>query len=197
VKQARSVVRPRRSADTIAVTGAAGPLGSALVARLARDPRAPKVLALDTERGQTPGVTWRVADVRDPVLATRLAGVDTVVHLATDRTTTTPAEQRRAVNVRGTEILLDAAAAAGVQRVVLLTSAMVYGARAANPVPLDEQAPLVNEPLEGLVGEWVAMEIAARARCSRRSADDAGTARRPPDVTVVRPASLVGPVADA
>jgi nucleoside-diphosphate-sugar epimerase len=95
------------------VTGAAGPLGSALVDRLAHDPAAPKVIALDTVRGQTPGVSWRVADIRDPALASRLAEVGTLVHLATDRTATTPAEQRRAVNVRGTEILLDAAARRG------------------------------------------------------------------------------------
>ena len=110
---------------------------------------------------------WRIADVRDPALASRLAGVDTLVHLATDRTATTPVEQRRAVNVRGTEILLDAAAAAGVRRVVLLTSAMVYGARPGNPVPLDEDAPVMDAGgADGLVGEWIAMERAALARAA-------------------------------
>jgi nucleoside-diphosphate-sugar epimerase len=181
------------------VTGGAGPLGSALVDRLAHDPAAPNVIALDTVRGQTPGVTWRVADIRDPALASRLAEVDTLVHLATDRTATTPAEQRRAVNVRGTEILLDAAAAAGVRRVVLLTSAMVYGARPSNPVPLDEDTPVMDEEgADGLVGEWIAMERAALARAAdRRTATHARATGPPLEVTVVRPASLVGPVSDA
>jgi nucleoside-diphosphate-sugar epimerase len=188
VTQSRSVVRRRRTATAIGVTGAAGPLGAALVERLAHHDDKPKVIALDTIRRHVPGATWRVADVRDPALASRLAGVDTLVHLATDRSTTSTAEDRRAVNVRGTEVLLDAAKAAGVRRIVLLTSAMVYGAHPANPVPLDEDAPLLVEPADGLVGDWVAMERAALLR----------TAADPPiEVTVVRPASLVGTVADA
>jgi nucleoside-diphosphate-sugar epimerase len=128
-----------------------------------------------------------VADVRDAVLASRLEGIDTVVHLATDRSPASDAEERRALNVRGTEQLLDAATTAGVKRVVLLTSAMVYGAFVANPVPLEEDAPVLAEPPEGLVGDWVGMEQAAR----RASAGNCL------EVTVVRPASLVGPVSDA
>jgi nucleoside-diphosphate-sugar epimerase len=188
VTQSRSVVRRRRSAPTIGVTGAAGPLGGALVERLVQHAASPKIIAIDTARRHSPGTTWRIADVRDPVLASRFAGVETLVHLATDRSTTTPVGDRRAVNVRGTEVLLDAAIAAGVQRVVLVTSAMVYGAQATNPVPLDEDAPLLAEPQDGLVGDWVAIEHVA----SRRVAEHPEL-----EVTVVRPASLVGPVADA
>jgi nucleoside-diphosphate-sugar epimerase len=186
--QTRSVVRRRRSAPTIGVTGAAGIIGGALIERLSHHSVSFKVVALDTVRRHAPGVTWRVADVRDPALASRLAGVDVLVHLATDRTQTTPLEDRRAVNVRGTEVLLDTAIAAGVERVVLLTSAMVYGAHPANAVPLEEDAPLLGEPLDGLVGDWVAMEAAAMRRT---------TGDRPLEVTVVRPASLVGPAPDA
>lgn len=170
------------------MTGAAGPLGGALVDRLTRDAASVKVVALDTARRHAPGATWRVADVRDPALASRLAGINTLVHLATDRSPTTATDDRRAVNVRGTEVLLDAAVAAGVGRVVLLTSAMVYGAHPANPVPLEEDAPLVPELPDGLVGDWVAMERAGL----RRTAGDTSL-----EVTVVRPASLVGPVSDA
>lgn len=170
------------------MTGAAGILGGALVERLAQHAAPPKIIAIDTGRRHHPGATWRVADVRDPALASRLSGIDTLVHLATDRSTTTPTEARRAVNIRGTEVLLDAAVAAGVQRVVLLTSAMVYGAYATNPVPLDEDAPLLTEPSDGLVGDWVAMEHAAVCRTAENSSLD---------VTVVRPASLVGPMPDA
>lgn len=167
------------------MTGAAGSLGSALLARLAGHPAEPRLTALDTTRRHVPHVGWRIADVRDPALDTRLTGIDTVVHLATDRSPSTPAEERRGVNVRGTEMVLDAAATAGVQRVVLLTSAMVYGANPANPVPLEEDAALSLEPAAGLVGDWIEMERAALAHV-----------RAGHEVTVVRPASLVGPVAD-
>lgn len=170
------------------MTGAAGPLGAALVQRLVQQVRAPKVVAIDTVRRHHPGATWRVADIRDPALASRLAGLTTVVHLATDRSSSTPLAERRAVNVRGTEVLVEAAQAAGVRRIVLLTSAMVYGAFATNPVPLDEDAPVMNEPPDGLVGDWIAMEQAAM----RRTGDGDGL-----ELAIVRPASLVGAVADS
>lgn len=169
------------------MTGAAGPIGRALVERLAGHPGSPRIVGIDTVREQTPGVTWRVADIRDPALASRLTGVETLVHLATDRSPSTPTEDRRAVNIRGTEVLLEAAVAAGVERVVLLTSAMVYGALPGNPVPLPEDAPHLTEPPDGLVGDWVAMENAV---C--RTAEQASL-----ELIVVRPASLVGAAPDA
>ena len=46
------------------------------------------------------------------------------------------------LNLRCTQAVLTAAAATGVRRVVLLTSAMVYGALPDNDVPLAEDAPL-------------------------------------------------------
>src|SRR3954466_10497832 len=139
-------VRPGRSAATIAVPGGRGVLGDSLLRHLVDAGDLRRVVGIDTTRGAVPGVTWRRADVRDPALPTRLNGVDAVVHLATDRRPDAPATERRTVNVRGTESVLRAAAAAGVSRVVLLTSAMVYGATAANPVPLPDDAPLRAEP---------------------------------------------------
>jgi nucleoside-diphosphate-sugar epimerase len=186
--QTRGAVRRRRSAPTIGVTGTAGVIGGALIERLSHHQASFKLVALDTVRRHAPGVTWRVADVRDPALATRLAGLDVLIHLATDRTQNTPVEDRRAVNIRGTEVLLDAAKAVGVSRVVLLSSAMVYGAHPANAIPLDEASPRLSEPVDGLVGDWVAMEAAAMRRT---------TGDQPLEVTVIRPASLVGPAPDA
>jgi nucleoside-diphosphate-sugar epimerase len=169
------------------VTGAAGPLGQLVLERLVAAGRHKRVVAIDVDRGASTGVTWRLADVRDPALRARLAGVDTVVHLATDRDAAAAPADRRALNVRGTDVLLTAAAAAGVRRLVLLTSAMVYGADPDNPVPLPEDAPLHADADLTLVGDWVEMErLATRA------------ARAYPSLQVVRvrPASLVGAVSD-
>jgi nucleoside-diphosphate-sugar epimerase len=167
----------------VAVTGAASWLGLATMgALLARDP-APRVIGLDTTRATLPGVTWRNVDISDDTLAAELAGVDTVIHLATDRVPSADVASRRAVNVRGTERLLEAAARAGVGRIALVTSAMVYGAAAGNAVPLDEDSPLHAEPGPGLVGDWLGME---------RAAAHHSHSGRPPEVTVVRPASMVG-----
>ncbi len=48
--------------------------------------------------------------------------------------------------MRGTQTVLTAAAAAGVRRVVLFTSAMVYGALPDNDVPFSEDAELRATP---------------------------------------------------
>jgi len=190
-------VRARRSASrsagapddagTVAVTGAAGPLGRLLVSRLLGSGQHKRVVAIDAERDSIPGATWRVADVRDPGLGAGLAGVDVLVHLATDRDPDAAPAQRRALNVGGTDVLLTAAAAAGVRRVVLLTSAMVYGAGPDNPVPLPEDAPPRAEADLTLVGDWVEME---------RLATCFAPAHPSTSVIRVRPASLVGAVTD-
>jgi len=186
VRQGHSAPRSARP-TTLAVTGATGELGTRLLHRLAQLDDAPKLVGIDTARGNVAGVAWRLADVRDPALRARLRGVDALVHLAADRTLDASPVDRRAVNIRGTQSVLEAAAAAGVSRVVLVTSAMVYGARPDNPIPLPEDASIAAEPDAGLVGDWVEVE---------RLVDDAARAEAAPRVVVVRPASLVGPVSD-
>jgi nucleoside-diphosphate-sugar epimerase len=190
VTNARRPVRSERTSHpmpVVAVTGAASGIGYALTVRLAASPKVKKVIAIDGHRGDVAGVTWRVADVRDPALAGRLAGVDVVVHADLDLAPDSDARQRRAFNVRGAQTVLTAAAAGRVGRVVLVTSAMVYGARADNPVPLPEDAPLAADVDNSVAGDL--LEIEQLARRSPRS--NPGTA-----VTVVRPAALVGDAVD-
>jgi nucleoside-diphosphate-sugar epimerase len=172
VTEGGDLVRHERT-GRIAVTGTAQPLGAGLVARLRDHSPQPVVVEIDA-------VTPRLAD--------ELTGVDTVVHLAVDRSTDAPAEERRATNITGTTLLLDAVAAAGVRRIVLLTSAMVYGATAANPVPLDEDAALAGAPSDGLVADWLAVE---RLAASRQAVSEDSL-----EVVSVRPASVIGPVTD-
>jgi nucleoside-diphosphate-sugar epimerase len=167
----------------VAVTGAAGGIGRALAIRLASSPKVKRVIAIDGRRGDIAGVTWRVADVRDPALASRLTGVDVVVHADFDLAPDSDAKQRRAYNVRGAQTVLTAAAAGRVGRVALVTSSMVYGARSDNPVPLSEDAPLAADTDSSVAGDL--LEIEQLARRSPRA--NPGTA-----VTVVRPAALVG-----
>ena len=171
----------------VAVTGAADGIGHAITVRLAASPKVRRVIAIDARRGDITGVTWRVADVRDPSLAGRLAGVDVVVHADLDLSPDSDPRQRRAFNVRGAQTVLTAAAAGRVGRVVLLTSGMVYGARPDNPVPLPEDAPLAAEADGSVAGDL--LEIEHLARRSPRA--NPGMA-----VTVVRPAALVGESVD-
>ena len=201
---------PRKSGLTVAVTGAAGALGQVLLDHLLDRPEpgdpaesvvvldgtSPtaslggpaigKIIAIDVKRAQTQGVTWRLADVLDPALAKRLNGVDALVHLAVDWSLDTPAAERTAINVRGTQTVVTAADAAGVGRVVLVTSASVYGALPDNPIPLAEDAPLSASP-EGIQADLLEIE---------RIAENARRVHPGLDVVVVRPAALVGPGVD-
>jgi nucleoside-diphosphate-sugar epimerase len=171
----------------IAVTGAARGVGHALITRLAQSPALGRVVAIDDHRGDVTGVTWRVADVRDPTLAARLDGVDVVVHTDVDTSLDRDPRQRRAFNLRGAQTVLTVAAAERISRVVLLSSAMVYGARPDNPVPLPEDAPLLAAADGSLAGDL--LEVEQLARRSRRVNPST-------EVTVVRPAALVGGAID-
>jgi nucleoside-diphosphate-sugar epimerase len=186
VRHERSDAR-HKPMPVVAVTGAAGGIGPALIAGLVASPQVKKVIAIDDHRGGSTGVTWRVADVRDPALAGRLAGVDVVVHADINLSPEAGARERRVYNVRGAQTVLTAAAASRVARVILVTSAMVYGARPDNPVPLPEDGPLAAEADNSVAGDM--LEIEQLARRSPR-------ANPGMSVTVVRPAALVGDAVD-
>lgn len=181
-----------RSGLVVAVTGAAHGVGEQLVRHLASSEAVTsgavkKVVAIDSIRGDAPHATWRLADVRDPMVADRLGGVDVVVHLAVDIGAAAERVDRHSSNVRATATVVTAAAAAGVKHVVLVTSAMVYGAQAENAVPLPEDAPLLAAPDSALLGDLLEME---------RLATQAPRTHPGLAVTVVRPAALVGPGVD-
>jgi nucleoside-diphosphate-sugar epimerase len=175
--------RTRKTGPVVAVTGAAHGIGELLVHRLAVSPAVKKVIAIDTIRGDAVDVTWRLADVRDPVLADRLAGVDVVVHLAIDESLDEGGPERHAAHVRGAATVLTAAPATGVKHVVLVTSAMVYGAQPENAVPLSEDAELRAAADSALLGDLLEVErLAAQAPRTHPGLR----------VTVLRPAALVG-----
>ena len=183
VRRRRTRGKAGGDGPVVAVTGAARGLGHELAVRLAASPRVSRVIAIDGHRGEATGVTWRVVDVRDPVLASRLGEVDVLVHTDLDLSPDSDRAGRRAFNVRGVQTVLTAAAAGRVGRVILLTSAMVYGASPDNPVPLPEAAPLAAYPDGSVVGDLLEIEDLAR----RSPRTHPGMA-----VTVVRPAALVG-----
>lgn len=157
------------------------------MARLAESADIRKVVGLDDRRGDVPGITWRVVDIRDPQLTGRISDVDVIVHLDVDLSPDTDHRARRAYNVRGAQTVITAAAAVRVRQVVLVTSAMVYGAQPGNPVPLPEDSPVAAEPDAGVVGDFLEIEeLAAMAPVAHPGMT----------VTVLRPAALVGPGID-
>lgn len=188
----RRGVRSRRSRGLVrvAVTNAATPTGEAVLAALAADPRVGEVRAVDSRAGRDPQASWRLADPADPGVVEHLRGVDAVVHLSPGddlEAALRLGQQRRAWVLRAAQAVTTAAAAAGAEHLVVVTSAMVHGAEPGGPVPVPEDAPLQTRPDDGVVGDLLEVEaVAARAR----------TAHPGLLVTCVRPAALVGPGVD-
>jgi nucleoside-diphosphate-sugar epimerase len=147
----------------VAVTGAAGALGRRLCTRLAADPTITQLLALD--RTAAPAGD-RPVDLLTDDLEPLFRDVTSVVHLASafGPALDDDPEVLAAADVVMARRVLDAAAAAGVRHVTILSSATVYGAWANNPVPLTEDSPLRPDPglafavqkaeIERLAGDW-------------------------------------------
>lgn len=110
----------------VLVTGASWPLGRRVVERLHADGR---YAVVEIERVR-----------RDESAPAPDSSIDVVVHLAPGDHDTLAARGRSAAV--GTPELLTEAARAGARHVVLLSSAMVYGAWPNNPVPLTEDVAL-------------------------------------------------------
>lgn len=126
----------------ILITGAAGMIGRALLQEL--DARQHDVIATDLhapERLQE-DVEFHRMDVTtdDPTRVIADMRPDVIVHLAS--IVTPPKGSTRdleyAVDVKGTEKVLQAALAAGTRRIVVTSSGAAYGYHADNPVPLRE-----------------------------------------------------------
>jgi nucleoside-diphosphate-sugar epimerase len=131
----------------ILVTGATGFLASHLVPALQQRDHAVRALVLPSEEAtwlRERGVAVYSGDVREPETLTEpVRNADAVIHMAALMATWAPMEVHRAVHVTGTENVCRAALAAGVGRLVHLSSAITY--TPGRGVPIEEDFP--QEPL--------------------------------------------------
>ena len=156
---------------TILVIGAGGFIGGEIARLLATQPDLSVRGGTRDARPLGGSITPCRVDVRDDAsLAAALAGADAVVDCAIGD---------RATMVGGTEKLLQAARAAGVRRVVYLSSTAVYGY--AEGV-LTESAPRVPANGEG----YAAWKSAAEEVCEAAGRDGQS-------VAILRPAIVYGP----
>jgi len=144
------------SSSFVAISGATGLIGSALVARLrARNVRVRRLVR--TARREAPDdIVWD--PMRNVLSPADLEGADAVVHLAGEplahRWTAARKRAIRESRVRGTELIARTIAALDRRPRVLLSGSAVgiYGDRGDEP--LDEQSALGTDFLAGVAREW-------------------------------------------
>ncbi len=166
---------------TVLVTGASGFIGRSLVARLRRERSPVRALVLPGENAAIDAEIAR-GDVTQPAsLAPAMRGMRLVYHLAAVVGDWGPERMFRSVNVDGTRNVLAAAAAAGVERVVVASSVVVYGSQLGRDI-CDE-----DRPREHGCGPY-----SRSKRAQEELALDFHRFGRVP-VTVVRPGNVYGP----
>ncbi|HET9143648.1 NAD-dependent epimerase/dehydratase family protein [Actinophytocola sp.] len=184
--------------NVVLVTGVGGYLGGNLAARLAANPDIERVIGVDTappprdllrRMGRAEFVR---ADIRNPLIAKVISAgqVDTVVHASTTASPPGPSGRTliKEMNVIGTMQLLAACQRSRtVRKLVVKSTAAVYGASSRSPAVFAEEDTPRDLPSSGYARDAVEVEGYVR-----------GFARRRPDVlvTTLRLVNLIGPRVD-
>jgi len=169
---------------TTLVTGATGLLGSEITGLLVAGGERPRVLikpgeAVNGLAGAPVDVSW--GDLGDrAALEAAVSGVDRVLHCAARTGPWGPAAEYEKTNVRGLETLVEAALAAGVRRLVHVSSITVHGNDVRGAA--DETAPFRDEP-----NPYSRSKVAGE-RLLERMIHQQGA-----PVTIVRPGWIYGP----
>lgn len=175
-----------RKVHRIAVTGASGFVGRAVVRQLLDSRQV--VVPLSRRQQGLPGAPGPIASYEDAAgIAARIAGCDALVHLAAVAHQAAMGAAGRtdaafAPNLAATRAVADACARAGVRRLVLVSSIGVNGMRTGEQPFTEEDPPRPAEPYA--VSKWA---------CEQAATDLAH--RHGLDLVVVRPPLVHGPQA--
>jgi UDP-glucose 4-epimerase len=176
---------------TVLVTGVSRYLGGRMATMLAADPGIDRVIGVDVVAPSSPiaSIEFVRADIRNPIIAKVLgeAGVDTVVHMGVIATPKQAGGRStmKEINVIGTMQLLAACQRTpSVEKVVVKSTAAVYGCGPKDPAMFAEEMESRHSPASGWAKDSVEVEAYVR-----------GFARRRPDVgvTTLRFANFIGP----
>jgi UDP-glucose 4-epimerase len=175
----------------VLVTGVSLDLGRRVAMRVVDDPGVSRVIGVDIlpPRGDLGDVRFVRADIRNPVIAKVIAGedVDTVIHTSVVASAVEVGGRMsmKEHNVIGTMQLLAACQRApSLERLVVKSSAEVYGSSSRDPAMFSEDMAARHVPRSGYAKDVLEIEGYVR-----------GFSRRRPDVTVttVRNATTLGP----
>lgn len=171
------------------VTGVSRHLGGLVARELSLRAEFDRVIGVDVvepevELGEAEFIK---ADIRNPIVAKALRGVDTVVHMGVIATPEAAGGRSvmKEINVIGTMQLLAACQRSeSISRVIVKSSASVYGAGPKDPAMFTETMDPRHVPTSGWAKDNVEVETYVR-----------GFSRRRPDVgvTTLRFANIIGP----
>ena len=174
------------------ITGGSGYIGSRLVDHLSRREDTERIVICDVAppRVHRPKVEFERMDVRDRDGVRRTleaAGADVLIHLAFILNPSHDEHLMYDVDVNGTHNVLEAAAAAGTQQVLVTSSVVAYGAFPDNPVPMTE-----DHPVRGVAAFSYARDKTESDRLCQL------WALKHPErtMTIVRPSIVLGPNVD-
>ena len=168
----------------VLVTGATGFTGSHLARALATRGEDVRALVRDPARARdldAGGVELTIGDLRDPaVVAAAVTGVEVVYHIAAVyRAAAVSIDAYRTVNATAVGRLVEAAARAGVRRVVHCSTVGVHG---------DIEHPPANEDAPLKPGDVYQVTKLEGERLAREAGD-----RLDIEVTIARPTGIYGP----
>jgi UDP-glucose 4-epimerase len=187
-----SMTPVRPGARAVAVTGAAGFLGSNLIGSLEEDERIGRIVAIDSAPLPIAGKKTRFyeVDLTQPAAEARVAEifaaerVDAIAHLAFLPEPTHATAWAHELESVGTMHVTVAARQAKVRKLVLWSHTWLYGAHPSNPNFLTEKHPLRAPKSEPFFADKIEAEEQARK-----------LAQRSPGVvvTILRMAPILGP----
>ena len=194
-KPSLTLDRPRRGeklpapkppvADGVAITGIAGNLGRALARMLHGQER---IVGIDRRpfRGKPDDVEMYQVDIRRNRSedACRKGRLKALIHMGIMHDPRMSAEDHHSFNVLGTTRVLDHCVKYGIRKVVVLSSANVYGPAPSNSNFLAEDAPLMAAERFSDVRDLIAVDLYAQSFFYRH-----------PEIetVVLRPVHIIGP----
>lgn len=151
----------------VAVIGATGNLGTAVLRQLKDRPEVSSIVGIarrlpDVEAEPYSAAEWQTADIQfeesRSVLAEAFSGVDAVIHLAWLLQPNSERDLLRRVNVDGTRHVLEAAEKAGVTQVTVASSVGAYS-------PVDDDEPRTEDwPTQGIPTSHYSVDKSAQER---------------------------------